>query len=72
MPRTRPVGVQTGGVADAAMTFIAGAPDKPRHAGHRERLRERFVMGGAEEAMPDYELLELVLRARAISRRGAV
>lgn len=27
---------------------------------HRKRLRERFVMGGAA-AMPDYELLELVL-----------
>lgn len=29
-------------------------------AGHRERLRERFLKGGAE-AMPDYELLELTL-----------
>ena len=28
--------------------------------GHRKRLRERFVQGGAA-AMPDYELLELVL-----------
>ena len=28
--------------------------------GHRKRLRERFVEGGAA-AMPDYELLELVL-----------
>lgn len=28
--------------------------------GHRKRLRERFVEGGAP-AMPDYELLELVL-----------
>jgi DNA repair protein RadC len=27
---------------------------------HRKRLRERFIKGGAE-AMPDYELLELVL-----------
>jgi DNA repair protein RadC len=31
----------------------------PNH-GHRERLRERFLKGGAD-AMPDYELLELVL-----------
>ncbi len=67
MPRTRPVGVQTNGVADAAVTFIAEVPEKLRHAGHRERLRERFVMGGAD-AMPDYELLELVLFA-AIPRR---
>ena len=34
---------------------------------HRERLRERFRVGGAD-AMPDYELLELVL-FRAIPRR---
>jgi DNA repair protein RadC len=34
--------------------------------GHRERLRERFTEGGAD-AMPDYELLELVL-FRAIRR----
>ena len=68
MPRTRPVGVQTDGVADAAARFIAAVePDRPRHAGHRERLRERFVMGGAD-AMPDYELLELVLFA-AVPRR---
>ncbi len=34
---------------------------------HRKRLRERFMTGGAQ-AMPDYELLELVL-FRAIPRR---
>jgi DNA repair protein RadC len=34
---------------------------------HRKRLRERFMTGGAA-AMPDYELLELVL-FRAIPRR---
>lgn len=34
---------------------------------HRKRLRERFLQGGAD-AMPDYELLELVL-FRAIPRR---
>jgi DNA repair protein RadC len=36
-------------------------------AGHRERLRERFLDGGAS-AIPDYELMELVLFA-AIPRR---
>ncbi len=36
-------------------------------ADHRQRLRERFMSGGAA-AMPDYELLELVL-FRAIPRR---
>jgi DNA repair protein RadC len=35
--------------------------------GHRERLRARFLKGGAE-AMPDYELLELTLFA-ALPRR---
>ena len=39
----------------------------PLHTGHRERLRERFRQGGAD-AMPDYELLELIL-FRAIPRR---
>ena len=32
----------------------------PDHMGHRERLRERFRMGGVD-AMPDYELLEMLL-----------
>ena len=36
-------------------------------ADHRQRLRARFMVGGAD-AMPDYELLELVL-FRAIPRR---
>lgn len=35
--------------------------------GHRERLRARFLKGGAD-AMPDYELLELTLFA-AVPRR---
>jgi DNA repair protein RadC len=42
-------------------------PDEDQRAGHRQRLRERFVSGGPE-ALPDYELLELVLFA-AIPRR---
>ena len=37
------------------------------NAGHRERLRTRFLTGGAT-AMPDYELLEMVLFA-ALPRR---
>ncbi|MGH6815515.1 MAG: RadC family protein [Hyphomicrobiaceae bacterium] len=40
---------------------------QPSHAGHRGRLRQRFMKGGAD-ALPDYELLELVL-FRAIPRR---
>lgn len=39
----------------------------PLHTGHRERLRDRFAKAGAD-ALPDYELLELVL-FRAIPRR---
>jgi DNA repair protein RadC len=38
----------------------------PHFLGHRERLKERFREGGAE-AMPDYELLEMVL-FRAMKR----
>ena len=38
----------------------------PHYVGHRERLRERFMNGGAD-ALPDYELLELVL-FRALPR----
>jgi DNA repair protein RadC len=38
----------------------------PLYLGHRERLRDRFLVGGAD-AMPDYELLEMVL-FRAIKR----
>ncbi len=37
------------------------------NAGHRQRLKQRFATSGAE-ALPDYELLELVLFA-AIPRR---
>ena len=38
----------------------AGACDRPHYWGHRERLRQRFLAGG-HAAMPEYELLELVL-----------
>lgn len=44
----------------------AGVEPKPDHLGHRQRLRERFLKGGPD-ALPDYELLELVLYA-AITR----
>ncbi len=35
-------------------------PSLPHYKGHRDRLRQRFIQGGAE-ALADYELLELVL-----------
>ncbi len=41
-------------------------PHAPHYLGHRERLRDRF-MGGGPDALPDYEMLELIL-FRAISR----
>ncbi len=47
----------------------AAKPKPPHYEGHRHRLRERFLRGGAE-AVADYELLELIL-FQAI-RRGDV
>jgi DNA repair protein RadC len=40
---------------------------KPHYLGHRERLRRRFREAGAD-ALPDYELLEMIL-FRAMPRR---
>lgn len=48
-------------------TPVAGAKQPSYLKDHRRRLRERFMSGGAA-AMPDYELLELVL-FRAIPRQ---
>jgi DNA repair protein RadC len=42
-------------------------PEPDPNAGHRQRLKQRFLAGGAA-ALPDYELLELVLFG-AIQRR---
>ncbi len=39
---------------------MAGQPEKPHYHGHRARLRNRFLLGGAG-ALQDYELLELLL-----------
>jgi DNA repair protein RadC len=41
------------------VTSGSGEPE-PGHSGHRERLRQRFLKGGADP-LPDYELLELLL-----------
>jgi DNA repair protein RadC len=51
---------------DSSTPPRAGSQDNGT-AGHRDRLRTRFLKGGAE-AMPDYELLELTLFA-ALPRR---
>ncbi len=52
--------------AEQATLWEAPAVAAP-HSGHRERLRDRFMRGGAD-ALPDYELLELVL-FNAVPRR---
>jgi DNA repair protein RadC len=46
--------------------LTAPAADKPHYVGHRERLRDRFL--SEPEALPDYEVLELLL-ASVIPRR---
>lgn len=53
------------GFSELPMPITGSA--RPDQMNHRTRLRERFMQGGAT-AMPDYELLELVL-FRAIPRR---
>ena len=45
---------------DATPPPEAKAKAPPRHGGHRDRLRERAAKGGLG-ALPDYELLELLL-----------
>ena len=52
-----------------ASEHLAEAPqaELDHREGHRQRLRERFRLGGADP-MPDYELLELLL-FRSIPRR---
>lgn len=46
---------------------MSAADKTPHYVGHRDRLRSRFQEAGAE-ALPDYEMLELVL-FRSIPRR---
>jgi DNA repair protein RadC len=57
-------------ISDVSQAFVAAdavvAKETPHYLGHRARLRERFLNGGAD-AFPDYELLELVLFA-AVAR----
>jgi DNA repair protein RadC len=48
-------------IADgAASDTVRGDSKVPHYHGHRQRLRQRFAAGGAD-ALPDYELLELLL-----------
>lgn len=50
--------------SDPSAVLVRGSP--PPHAGHRQRLRRRAAIGLA--ALPDYELLELLL-TRSLPRR---
>src|SRR5688572_19680821 len=61
MPKLAPPGQ-----APARRTGMSG-DSTPHYHGHRERLRARFLEVGGD-ALPDYELLELVL-FRSIPRR---
>lgn len=69
MPDHDKDGIGEGALADNQANFFDAKqqPAQPLHAGHRQRLRDRFRKGGAD-ALPDYELLELVL-FRALPRR---
>lgn len=70
----KPRGVRRLSKADDSFEFLSDQPEKPgmlaggsdagKHAGkgHRERLRERLLRGGAE-ALADYEVLEYLLFA---------
>ncbi|HEY1706724.1 MAG TPA: DNA repair protein RadC [Rhizomicrobium sp.] len=63
MPPSKPKGV-----SDIGLSFdVPVAESAPDYLGHRARLRERFLKGGAQ-GFADYELLELALFS-AIQRR---
>lgn len=65
-PKAQPLSKENRASKDVGRVF-ADAEPLQHYYGHRERLRERLSQSGAE-ALPDYELLELVLYA-AIPRR---
>jgi len=65
-PRSRAKSSPPDGVGDVGRIFVDEAQE-PHYLGHRDRLRERFLLGGPH-TLPDYELMELVLFA-AIPRR---
>ena len=63
--RARPKAGTSPHISDVSEAFVAAgiAKEPPPHfLGHRARLRERFLNGGAA-AVPDYEMLEMVLFA---------
>lgn len=48
--------------SDVSQAPVAAERSEPHYLGHRARLRDRFLNGGAD-ALPDYEMLEMVLFA---------
>src|SRR5260370_2464893 len=52
------MGEREDGASGGGATRESG--EKPHYLGHRQRLRQRLLDGGAE-ALPDYELLEFLL-----------
>ncbi|CAN7158879.1 DNA repair protein RadC [Bosea sp. LjRoot90] len=59
--------MKTSGNGKSAPIAAASDDAPPHHLGHRDRLRQRFLDGG-DAALPDYELLELLL-FRSIPQR---
>lgn len=59
LERRIPSGVETRPLKKNEYAGHGGGPS-PHYVGHRERLRTRFLTGG-HSAMPEYELLELLL-----------
>ena len=53
---------QAGFVNESAPAIVAAVEPEDDRTGHRKRLRQRFRMGGPD-ALPDYELLEMILFA---------
>src|SRR5690606_19566005 len=47
-------------IAPLPVTRTPEPPEPDDKAGHRQRLRDRFRIGGPD-ALPDYELLEMIL-----------
>lgn len=60
--QSRPKASTSPHISDVSRSFVQSEllAARPHYAGHRARLRERFLKGGAD-ALPDYEMLELVL-----------
>ncbi|HEY7977617.1 MAG TPA: DNA repair protein RadC [Rhizomicrobium sp.] len=62
--QNRPKATTSPHIFDVSQDFVTVETETPapHYLGHRARLRDRFLNGGAD-ALPDYEMLELVLFA---------